>query len=383
MAAWTTRLARLLLREQLPATPPMRLLGFGDATGVSPYGLTESSALGLSAVWRCVTIIAGGLASLPWGEWRGTLELPPSRIVIRPSSAMTRREWTWRVAATLALHNVAHLLKVGADAEGVPFSLLPIPPNAIRPRYSVADPWTIGTREYDPEAIVVVRRGVFPIVSDEISGLLSTARISFASALSAEGYASRFWQSGGAPITVLTTDAELAGTQADDLAARWRDRRAQGPDYPAVLGKGASAEPYGVDPTTASAVEARRELVSDVARFFGVSTSLVNAPSGDPTTYRTTESEGLAFIRFTLADYIGALEDAITDLLPGGRVMRLDPSRLTRGEQLTRFQAWESAIRAGWIAPEEVREAEGLPPRELAPVVQSATGTPSLEAEIA
>jgi phage portal protein BeeE len=138
-----------------------------------------------------------------------------------------------------------------------------------------------------------------------------------------------------------------------------------GPDYPAVLGKGASAAQFGADPTAASAVEARRELIADIGRFFGVPTHLLNAPSGDPTTYRTTESEGLSFIRYGLGDYIHAFEDAITGELPPGRIMRIDPAALTRGEQLTRYQAWESALRAGWISTAEVRDAEGYPPQEL------------------
>jgi phage portal protein BeeE len=92
---------------------------------------------------------------------------------------------------------------------------------------------------------------------------------------------------------------------------------------------------------------------------------MLNAPSGDPTTYRTTESEGLSFIRYSLGDYIHALEDAISGELPLGRRMRIDVTPLTRGEQLTRYQAWESALRAGWITPAEVRDAEGLPPQEL------------------
>jgi HK97 family phage portal protein len=378
MAGWQTRLARLLLRDALPPTPQINLIGFGSSGGVSPWGITESNALGLSAIWRSVTIIAGAIASLPWGEWRGTLELPPSRLVARPSELYTRREWAWRVAATMALHNVAYGIKIGADSEGVPLSVLPVPPHSIIPQPRRDDLWgilpperyAIGNREYEAEELVVMRRAVLPAVTDDLSGLLSLARTSFAAALSAENYASRYWQTGGSPVTQISTEQELEGTQADEIAGRWRDRRAQGPDYPAVFGKGAKAEPFGADPTQAAAVEARREQVADVGRYFGIPTSWLNAPAGDPMTYRTTEAEGLAFLRLTLVDYIGAMEDGITDLLPGGRTMRMDPTRLTRGEQLTRYQAWESALRAGWIAPEEVREIEGLPPREL-PAIQS------------
>jgi HK97 family phage portal protein len=365
------RFANLLLREALPPTPQVRLIAFGEASGVAPWGLTETSALGLSAVNRAVTVIAGAVSGLAWGEWEyGTELLRPSPLVERPSELLTRREWAWRVAATMALYDAAPLWRLGAG-EGL--SLLPIPPNAIQPvgpvdSWGLIAPqqWRVGSTEVvDADEILWVRRTQWPTVPDHLAGLMRLARVSLGTALAADGYASRYWQAGGSPTTVLTTEAELVGNQADTIAEQWRAKRAKGPDYPAVLGKGASAAEYGADPTEASAVEARRELVADIGRYFGVPTHMLNAPSGDPTTYRTTESEGLSFIRYSLGDYIHALEDAISGELPLGRRMRIDVTPLTRGEQLTRYQAWESALRAGWITPAEVRDAEGLPPQEL------------------
>lgn len=392
--AWTDRLARLLLRDALPETKPLTLVHFGTYPGTNPFGLTEQSALGLSAVYRCISIIAGGLSILEWGEWRGTLELPSSRIVLRPMESMTRREWTWRVAATMALYNVAYLWAVGGrDNEAVPWSLVPVPPNQIRPVGGVdafglviPDYYEIGRGEQvSPDDIFPIRRAAFPIVSDNVAGVLQLARMAFGSALAAEGYASRYWQTGGSPTTVISTEAELEKSQADEIAARWRDRRAQGPDFPAVLGKGAKAAEWGANPTEQSAVESRREMVSDVARFFGVPTNLVNAPAGDPTVYRSTESEGLAFIRFTLADYLGALQDLISDLLPGVRRMVMDPSPLTRGEQYTRYQAWQLALSGDrpWLTVEEVRAAEGYGPLEPAGASLPGEPEPSPEIEVA
>lgn len=375
--AWTDRLAKLLLRDALPESQAPHLVHFGTMGGVNPYGLTEQSALGLSAINRCVSIIAGGLSILEWGEWRGTLQLPSSRLVARPMESMTRREWTWRVAATMALHNTCHLWAVGGrDPEGVPWSLVPIPPNQVRAvggvdtfGVTIPDHYQVGRNlEVPPSDIFTIRRAAWPIVPDTIGGLLNLARMSFASALSAEGYASRYWQAGGPPTTVISTEAELTGTQADEIAARWRDRRAGGPDYPAVFGKGAKAQEWGADPTEQSAVEARRELVADIGRYFGVGTALLNAPAGDPTTYRTTESEGLAFIRFTLGDYLRGVEDLISDILPGVRRMVMDPAPLTRGEQYTRYQAWQLALSGDrpWLTVEEVRSQEGYGPLEPA-----------------
>jgi phage portal protein BeeE len=175
---------------------------------------------------------------------------------------------------------------------------------------------------------------------------------------------------------------DAVSTQISD---RWRERRSHGPDYWPVLSGGLKAKMYGVDPTAEAAVEARRELVADIARFFGVSTSLVNAPAGDSETYTSTEVQGIHLNTFTLQNYFGAIEDAISDLLPGGRRLFIDPAKLYRGTLLSQAQAYQLATgNKAWMDVDEVREAWGLPPVENpdllnppAPAPVIAAGTPA------
>ena len=60
--------------------------------------------------------------------------------------------------------------------------------------------------------------------------------------------------------------------------------------------------------------------------------------------------------------------------------MRIDPAALTRGEQLTRYQAWQVAIDSGWITRAEVRDAEGYPPQELPEPAPASAGDGLAEA---
>jgi hypothetical protein len=70
----------------------------------------------LSAVWRCVTLLADvDRADALDRVEAGDAQRPPSRLVRRPMATMTRREWTWRVVATEALCNTAYLLHVGGS----------------------------------------------------------------------------------------------------------------------------------------------------------------------------------------------------------------------------------------------------------------------------
>ena len=138
-----------------------------------------------------------------------------------------------------------------------------------------------------------------------------------------------------------------------------------GPDYAPVLSGGLKAKQFGADPTAQAAVEARKEQVADIGRYFGVPTRILNAPAGDTETYATSESGNMDLVRYTLSNYIHAIEDAISDQLPGGRQMRMKTSTLTAGTQLAQAQALQLATgNKAWMTPDEAREVWHLAPME-------------------
>jgi HK97 family phage portal protein len=343
------------------------------------YPLTVIEAAGVSAVRRCVTLIANAIAGQRWTEWEGEpaqrLERV-SRIVKRPAAVMTRREWVWRMVSSMALNDLIYVYMVGGvDDEGVPGSLLPIPKDAMHPA-GLVDPWGVfpptqyqltgvqGT--VSGEAVIPVRSAFWPGVPQHLQGILQMARNSMMSAWASDAYASRYWQAGGTPVTQITTEQELDNDQAEWIANRWRDRRSMGPDYPAVMGKGAHADPWGADVSGQLATEARRDISADVATLFGVPSRYVNVnPPGSSMTYGNIQDEALSLDRFTLSGFYDPIQDLISDLLPDERFMLIDMTRLTRASQESRFRAW--AIATGnkpWMVPSEVRVEEGLAPNE-------------------
>jgi HK97 family phage portal protein len=201
-------------------------------------------------------------------------------------------------------------------------------------------------------------------VPAHLQGILQMARNSLMSAWASDTYVSRYWQTGGTPVTQISTEQELDNTQADTIAQRWRDRRAQGPDYPAVLGKGASAEPWGADVSSQLAVEARQNIAAEIANLFGVASHYINVnPPGSSMTYSNVQDEALSLDRFTLSGFYDPIQDLISDLLPDERFMLIDMTRLTRASQESRFRAWQIATGGkAWMTPDEVRVEEGLAP---------------------
>jgi phage portal protein BeeE len=347
------------------------IVGMGSDGGILPGGVTGTTALGISSVWRCLDILANGVSQLEWQERRGNLDLPASPLVRRPQSQRTRREWTSIVVSTLALYDVCYLLKADRDEDGYPRSLLYCQPYIVQPKsedmFSVflPDTYYLLGRPIPADDLVVLHRSPQPLVWDTMGGVVQMARATFAAAISAENYASRYWQAGGAPTSVLETDAVLDQTKADDLSDRWYQRRAKGPDYAPVLSSGLKAKAFGADITAESAVEARREMVADVGRYFGIGPDKLNAPAADDQTYKSSEPGNQDLIRYTLQNYIGAIQDAVTDNLPGGRHMVMDTWRLLQPGFLAQAQAYQLAVAGkAWMSPEDVRDALGLPPIE-------------------
>lgn len=353
------------------------------------YPLTVIEAVGISAVRRCVTLIANAIAGQRWTEWQNRERLEPaiSNIIKRPSAIMTRREWVWRVVSSMALDDISYLYMTGGvDDEGIPGSLIPLPRQLVHVA-GYSDPYGIfPPTQYllqgrdDPisaEYIIPVRSAFWPGVPAHLVGILQMARNSMMAAMSSDNYASRYWQAGGSPTTVITTDQELNTPQAEDIANRWRDRRAKGPDYPAVLGKGAEAKPWGADISNAVAIEARRDIVVEIANLFGVNAQYLNVvPTGASKTYSNVQDEALSLERFTLSGFVDPIQDVISDLLPEDRYMLIDMTRLTRAGQESRFRAWQIATgMKPWMMPSEVRLEEGLPPSDGIDAIEEAIVT--------
>lgn len=341
-----------------------------------PY-LDVRSAMSLNPVWRAVSIIADTVADMPWQEWRGEYERiqPPSRLIRRPYTFMTRREWTWRVVATEALFNVAHCLHVGGkDSAGSPWALLPIPPALIQPTtldpYGLLPPseYLVAGERVSADFVTVIRRAPLPGLSDQTSGLLDLARRQFTAYLAADTHMTRYWVNGGPVLTQITLADELAEGEGDQIAQEWADHRAMGSEFPVVFGKGGHAEGWGADPLSESAVEARKEMAAEIGRYFGLPTRLLNAPASDSQTYANVENDAIDLYRYTFRGYMSPVEDAISELIPGdyieGRRMVMDPSRFLQGDLESRSRAWVPLVQTGIVDQDEARtRGFGLPPR--------------------
>lgn len=361
-------MALVATRDVAPA--PGWMVGFPTSGGLIPSGVSGLTALGLSALWRGLDILSNGVSQLAWKEYDGPVDLMNvDALVERPLQEATRREWVNYVVCSMALFDWSPVLRIGTPTQ----SLWPLDPNTVNPisasfstlPFMKAPEYWVGTMRVDGSRIGIMRRSPMPMVSDTLGGVLRIARIKFAEAIAADNYSSRYWQGGGSTQQYLKTEQAFTQPQAQERSDRWRERRTRGPDYIPVLDSGLTLVDTGADPTAAAAVEARKELVSDIGRFLGIPTHALNAPAGDSETYSSTEASNQDLVRYTLQNYIGAIEDFISGELPGSRRMEMDPWPLIAGTQLAQAQSYQLATgNKAWMSVDEVRGRNKLGPVE-------------------
>jgi HK97 family phage portal protein len=129
-----------------------------------------------------------------------------------------------------------------------------------------------------------------------------------------------------------------------------------------VLGSGAKFQAITIPPEEAQFLEASKANVATICRYYRVPPELMASEAGNSLTYANVEQRALDFLTFCLRRWIVTMETALSALLSSTTAVKFNAAALVRTDLLTRYQAHESAIRAGWKLRSEVRELEDLPP---------------------
>jgi HK97 family phage portal protein len=190
---------------------------------------------------------------------------------------------------------------------------------------------------------------------------ITHARQAVGLGIGAERYAAKFFGESAIPSGVITSDQDIKQDRADQIKARRRERH-QGNRDIAVLGSGARFQAITIPPEEAQFLEASKANVATICRYYRVPPELMASDSGGSLTYANVEQRALDFLTFCLRRWIVTMEHALSGLLSSTTTVKFNAAALVRTDLLTRYQAHESAIRAGWKLRFEVRELEDLPP---------------------
>jgi HK97 family phage portal protein len=220
--------------------------------------------------------------------------------------------------------------------------------------------YRVDGRQVDPADLWHVRAFTTP---GNVLGLspVAHARQAVGLGLGAEQYAAKLFGESAIPSGLLSTDQHIRPSEAADLKEQWKNAHHGRRDV-AVLGSGARFQAITIPPEEAQFLETTRANVATIARYFGVQPELIGGESGGSLTYANVEQRALDFLQFCLPPWIVRTELALSALLSSTTTVKFNAAGLVRTDLLTRYQAHESAIRAGWKLRSEVRELEDLAP---------------------
>src|SRR5215213_6503627 len=343
------------------------LFQIGSIVPASTYAavpVNPTTAMQHSAVWACVNLIAQSLPSLPPAAYRHgppnpLATLPPT--LRPPSPGWTLPDFTYAALQSLLVRGNCYGLIVDRAGAGLlPSQVELLAPDRVQVEANSRVIWRLNGQEVDPASVWHVKAFTAP---GQVLGLspIQHARQAIGLGLGAEKWAAKFFGESAIPSGVLTSDQDIKPERADQLKARWRERH-QGNRDIAVLGSGAKFQAVTIAPEEAQFLETTQANVRAICRYYRVQPEMIASEAGGSLTYANVEQRALDFLQFCLRPWLVRVETALSALLSSTTTVKFNAAALVRTDLLTRYQAHESAIRAGWKLRSEVRELEDLPP---------------------
>ena len=215
----------------VPLTSTTLVDWLGGPTVKAGVTVSETSSIGVPAVWRSVNLIAGTIAALPLHAYKEEGEArirqtsgAAADLLDSPHPDMTPFElWELGVGSLLLWGN-AYFLKL-YNASGRLAELWWVAPSRVRVGRASdgAKVYVLDGDEANPKS----DRGILHIPGFGYDGVCGVSPIRVAKqgiglALAAEEYGARLFGSGSLATGILQTEQRIDQAQADDLKQRWK-----------------------------------------------------------------------------------------------------------------------------------------------------------------
>lgn len=351
------------------------LFGGGDNRSSSGITITVDRAMQVSAVFRCVNILANAMASMPLKLYMRTpdgkeiaSDEPLYRVLHdRPNKWQTSVEWRAMMESHRCLRGNAYSLIV-SGSRGFASELIPLHPDRMkiemlengRLRYLYTD--DSGKQiPYTQDQIFHLRG----LSIDGIYGLsvLAAARNAIGLTISTEDHGSRLFKNGARPGFALSSDEPIKPEAADKVRESWERMHAgsENQHKTAILPYGLKPVQLGLTSDDAQFLETRKFELSDIARFFGVPPHKIY--DLERATFSNIEHQGLEFVQDTLLPIARIWEAAISrDLIVDDEMYFAEFSFdfYLRGDSTARAAFYKELSYLGVLNINEIRAYENL-----------------------
>jgi len=333
-------------------------------------GVSTSDALSMASVYRAISILSTAIKQVGVHIYRDDIKLESTPLWIKqPDDKITRAEFMARTVNSIAIAGNCYW-RITRNGRGEVIKLEVL--NPFDMTIKTDEPGNLlgytyrGTTEYKITDIQHLKALSVPGNHYGL-GPLQACQPELAAIKDTRDYASTWFSKAGVPSGILKSDQMLSPDAAKAAKESWN---ALGSGGLVVLGNGLSYQTTYANPRDLQFLESQAFGVQQIARLFGIPAQMLLASvDGNSMTYTSVEQEQIAFTRYTLSQYYVEIEAAMSSLLPRGTEARMNIDALLRSDTLSRYQAHQIAIAAGFKTIDEVRSDEKLPPLGVTPIV--------------
>lgn len=351
----------------------------GGGSWVDGSHSTAESALEVGAVFGCVRLISGTVATLPMDLYRRINQ------VRRPHRP--KPEWLnfnvgpWNKINIIQQAVISILLAGNAylatfrDRDGTILFFEVLNPDMVEPKRLGTDiVYDIVNR--DGTTSTLTKMDVLHIPGMMMPGAIKGMSVLKAAAMTigisreADSFAEAFYRNDARPSMVIEAPDEMNDQQVKILKETWNDtHRGAGNSHKlAVATAGAKFKAITVNADDAQLIETKRWQVPTICMFFGVPPQWLGY-SDAPQFGNTVSATNTFFTQHVLREWVERIEEAFSD---AERIGSADPQRdelfvglnmnsFTRGDRDTRIATNLAAAREGVFTINEVRAMEDFP----------------------
>lgn len=369
--------------------------------------INERTAMCVSAVYACVSLIGGAIASLPLQVYERTPEGHKRvdhdiwwLLNEQPCQSMSAAVFREYLAASLLLQgdSFSEIVRPSRRSPRID-AFVPRHPllvdvllNDGRLAYRVHGERGEPEHTVDQDDMLHIpgpgfdgRRG--------LSQIRNALRLSAGIARAADQYSADFFANGMKPDYAIEVPGTPDKEQQDMIRRTWSERHGIATGHahlPALLTDGMKVQELTMNAEDAQLIATRQFQVEDVARIFGVPPFMIGHTQNTTSWGSGVEQMGIGFVKYTLQRHLRKIEQELNRKVWSTEpryFVEFNTAGLERGDYKSRNEGYRIALgragEPGWMAVNEVRRLENMPPVPGGDELDNGSGTGEKQAAAA
>jgi len=342
--------------------------------------IRRDTVLAYHAVFACVTLITGDIAKMALqlktrsrnGIWKDAANPAISPLLAKPNAIQTRIQFIENWIMSKVTRGNAYILKI-RDRSGKVKELRVLDPARVMPL--VSDDGAVFYQLMADNVTGVLESVTVPareIIHDRFNclfhPLVGLSPVFACGVAAMQGHHiqttnANFFKNGGKPAGIITVPGNISSEKVKELKNAWEaGYSGENSGKTAILADGMNYTPLSMTASDAQVVEQLKLTAEIVCSVFHV--PLYKVGLGTTPTYNNVEALDQQYYSQCLQVLIESVELLLEeglDLTPNQSI-EFDLNTLLRMDSSARYKAHSESINGGWLAPNEARRKENLPP---------------------